>query len=43
MEITTGNQFDNLIEVLKGIDAGDSIAYNAQFMIDSESFIKIKK
>ena len=43
VEITTGNQFDNLIEVLKGIDAGDSIAYNAQFMIDSESFIKIKK
>ncbi|HEV8515425.1 MAG TPA: RND transporter MFP subunit, partial [Cyclobacteriaceae bacterium] len=43
MEIATGNQFDNLIEVLKGIDASDSIAYNAQFMIDSESFIKIKK
>jgi len=43
IEIATGNQSDNLIEVLKGIDAGDSIAYNAQFMIDSESFIKIKK
>jgi Cu(I)/Ag(I) efflux system membrane fusion protein len=41
--IITGNQSNNLIEVLKGIDAGDSVAYNAQFMIDSESFIKIKK
>jgi len=43
VEIKTGNQSDNLIEVLTGIDASDSIAYNAQFMIDSESFIKIKK
>jgi len=43
VEITTGTQSGNLIEVLKGIGAGDSIAYNAQFMIDSESFIKIKK
>jgi len=41
-EITTGNQSDNLIEVLKGIEVKDSIAYNAQFMIDSEGFIKIK-
>jgi Cu(I)/Ag(I) efflux system membrane fusion protein len=41
-EITVGNQSDNWTEVLKGIDARDSIAYNAQFMIDSESFIKIK-
>jgi len=40
-EITTGYQSDNWLEVLKGIDATDSIAYNAQFMIDSESFIKI--
>jgi hypothetical protein len=43
VEITTRNQSGNFIEVLKGIDAGDSIAYNAQFMIDSEGFIKIIK
>jgi Cu(I)/Ag(I) efflux system membrane fusion protein len=43
VEIATGNQSENLVQVLKGIDAGASIAYNAQFMIDSESFIKIKK
>jgi Cu(I)/Ag(I) efflux system membrane fusion protein len=40
-EITTGHQSGNWIEVLKGIAATDSIAYNAHFMIDSESFIKI--
>jgi len=43
VEIATGTQSDDLIEVLKGIEAGDSISYNAQFMIDSESFIKTKK
>lgn len=42
-EITAGNQSDNWIEVLNGINVTDSIAYNAQFMIDSESFIKINK
>ncbi len=41
-EIIVGNQSDDWIQVLKGIDDHDSIAYNAQFMIDSESFIKIK-
>jgi len=42
-EIVTGSQSENWVEVLKGIDATDSVAYNAQFMVDSESFIKIKK
>jgi len=41
-EILTGSQSDKWIEVLKGINVNDSLAYNAQFMIDSESFIKIK-
>ncbi|HLZ16666.1 MAG TPA: efflux RND transporter periplasmic adaptor subunit [Cyclobacteriaceae bacterium] len=41
-EIITGRSSGGWIEVLKGIEAGDSIAYNAQFMVDSESFIKIK-
>ncbi len=41
-EIVTGNQSENWIQVLKGIGATDSVAYNAQFMVDSESFIKIK-
>lgn len=41
-EISTGSQADQWIEVLKGINQRDSLAYNAQFMMDSESFIKIK-
>ena len=41
-EITTSRQSDDWIEVLTGLEAGDSIAYNAQFMVDSESFIKVR-
>jgi Cu(I)/Ag(I) efflux system membrane fusion protein len=41
-EISTGSQSGMWIEVLKGININDSLAYNAQFMIDSESFIKIE-
>jgi hypothetical protein len=29
--------------VLEGLDATDSVAANAQFLVDSESFIKVKK
>jgi hypothetical protein len=29
--------------VVTGLDAGDSIASNAQFMVDSESFIKVNQ
>jgi Cu(I)/Ag(I) efflux system membrane fusion protein len=42
-KIITGSQSGKWIEVLNGIETTDSIAYNAHFMIDSESFIKIKK
>jgi multidrug efflux pump subunit AcrA (membrane-fusion protein) len=42
-EISIGNHEGDWIEVLKGLDAADSIAEHAQFMIDSESFIKIKR
>ena len=41
--ISRGNQTDDLIEVLDGIQSTDSIAYNAQFMVDSESFIHINQ
>jgi membrane fusion protein, copper/silver efflux system len=41
-EIVTGRQSDEWIEVSKGLEAGDSVAYNAQFMIDSEGFIKVR-
>jgi len=39
--ISIGRQSGNWIEVLDGLKPQDSIAYNAQFMVDSESFIKV--
>jgi len=39
--ISIGRQSGNWIEVLDGLEPRDSIAYNAQFMVDSESFIKV--
>lgn len=39
-KINTGMQFDNWIEIKSGLSASDEIAANAQFMVDSESFIK---
>jgi len=41
--ITTGISTDSLIQVIDGINAKDSVAGNAQFLIDSEGFIKINR
>ena len=41
IEIITARQSDDWIEVLQGVNEKDSLASNAQFMIDSESFIKV--
>ena len=41
--ILTGRPSGTWIEVLNGLEAGDSIAYNAQFMVDSESFTKVNQ
>ena len=41
--VDTGRQSKDWTELLNGIDSGDSIAYQAQFMVDSESFIKVSK
>lgn len=41
-EIVTARQSGDWIEVLSGLDASDSLTYNAQFMVDSGSFIKVK-
>ena len=41
--ITTGISADNLIQVIDGLNAKDSVAGNAQFLIDSEGFINIKQ
>jgi Cu(I)/Ag(I) efflux system membrane fusion protein len=40
--ITTGISTNNLIEVVDGLNAKDSVAGNAQFLIDSEGFINKK-
>lgn len=42
-KITTGIAYNNLIQVKEGITSTDSVAGNAQFLMDSESFIKIHK
>jgi Cu(I)/Ag(I) efflux system membrane fusion protein len=39
-KITTGITVDDWIEVIDGISISDSIAENAQYLIDSESFVK---
>jgi Cu(I)/Ag(I) efflux system membrane fusion protein len=42
-KITTGIQYKNLIQVRSGLQPSDSVASNAQFLMDSESFIKVKQ
>ncbi len=42
-KIVTGLAYNNLIQVTGGITAKDSVAANAQFLMDSESFIKVKE
>jgi Cu(I)/Ag(I) efflux system membrane fusion protein len=38
--IQTGLEIDDFIQIIGGISTGDTIAKNAQYLIDSESFIK---
>lgn len=40
--IKTGITHENHIQVLTGLKATDSVAVNAQYLMDSESFIKVK-
>ena len=41
-KIITGITNQHQIQVLSGISESDSVANNAQYLMDSESFIKIK-
>jgi len=41
-KITTGITHQEHIQVLGGLQSADSVAVNAQFLMDSESFIKVK-
>ena len=42
-KIKTGISYNDYIQVLSGISSTDTVAINAQYLMDSESFIKIKK
>lgn len=42
-KIETGITYNNKIQVLKGLLPTDSVAANAQYLVDSESFIKVSK
>jgi Cu(I)/Ag(I) efflux system membrane fusion protein len=40
--IQSGIEIDDFVQIISGISVGDTIAKNAQYLIDSESFIKTK-
>ncbi len=42
-KIQTGIKQENFIQVISGLSVKDTVASNAQYLTDSESFIKIKK
>ncbi|HKZ66587.1 MAG TPA: efflux RND transporter periplasmic adaptor subunit, partial [Chitinophagaceae bacterium] len=42
-QVETGLSYQNQIQILSGLTKTDSVAANAQFLTDSESFIKINK
>jgi len=41
--IQTGAKLGNVIEVLNGLSDSEEVAENAQFLIDSESFVKVNQ
>lgn len=41
-KINTGMLYKNHIQIISGLSATDSVAVNGQYLMDSESFIKIK-
>lgn len=41
-KVSTGMLHKNFIQVLSGLSATDSVAVNAEYLMDSESFIKVK-
>jgi Cu(I)/Ag(I) efflux system membrane fusion protein len=42
-QVNTGIVTNNLIQVTDGLDTKDSVAVNAQFLIDSEGFIRVRQ
>lgn len=42
-KVNTGMLHENHIQIMDGLSSADSVAINAQYLMDSESLIKIKK
>lgn len=42
-KIQTGIRQNNMVQIINGLAATDTVAANAQFLTDSESFIKVKQ
>jgi Cu(I)/Ag(I) efflux system membrane fusion protein len=42
-KVTTGVVHDGHVQIKSGLSATDSVAVNAQYLMDSESFIKVNK
>ena len=42
-KVVTGIRHDNQIQIISGLAAADSVAANAQFLTESESFIQVKE
>ena len=40
-KVETGHTHKNLLQIISGLTGKDSVAANAQYLIDSESFVKI--
>lgn len=40
-KVETGTESNGFIEIRKGLASGDEVAVNAQYLVDSESFLKI--
>jgi membrane fusion protein, copper/silver efflux system len=41
MNVVTGSRADDFIEITKGLTSGAEVAINAQYLVDSEGFVKI--
>jgi Cu(I)/Ag(I) efflux system membrane fusion protein len=42
IKVSTGIVHEKYIQIISGLATTDSVAANAQYLMDSESFIKIK-
>ena len=42
-KVATGITYKNKIQVLEGLTAKDTVAANGQYLMDSESFIKVNE